>query len=587
MVTSISIPNATLISPALPLSLGTIGAGSRVFVYASLKSEGFKGRGGYLLTISGTYVIPGAVIPFSVNRSLTLEAESPGSDTATTKVATVHSVKGAPFPHQPLDVESDVNTQQWFVPKGPSHPITSKPEHTLRTEAPKPGVDPAVTFNVNNSLDFSSGVFSGEVAEPGAAEPSGASDGAGIVFATANWVAGYSTNSGGSFTQLDPTTIFPNDIVGYCCDQIVEYSPNIGMFIWLLQGNGYRLAVATPAMIKSSGGTFWYYWDFPPSFFGESGFDYPDLSIGPNDLYLSWDAGLGCKCSNWGHQIARIPLKQIKALGSLDVGWTHPTDGQDAWGAKLVQDTHGTIYWAGQDDTSDMRIFSWPDSTNTYSWQEVSVFSWSNSPVVSKTPDGQNWVNYLEGPSPAAFFPGNAVIGGTVSGSNLWLAWDAGTDGNFPQGHVEMATLDLNNNYNLIQQVQIWDSDFAVAYPQLATNACTGEIGFSLEDGGGGSYQNHAVGFWGDFVLYTTTDSTIGSKRFGDYVTVRQDPTPDLHGAFMDAFGYGDLKGVPGETQTADVHYAVFGRKGACAGNGRNLPPSLKKGPPWAATGTD
>jgi hypothetical protein len=228
-----------------------------------------------------------------------------------------------------------------------------------------------------------------------------------------------------------------------------------------------------------------------------------------------------------------------------------------------------------------MRVFSWPDSTNTYSWQEVGVYSWSNSSVVSLTPDGQNWVNYLEGPSPAAFFPGNAVIGGTVSAGNLWLAWDAGKDGNFPQGHVEMVNLDLKASYSLVQQVQIWNPDFAVAYPQLATNACTGEIGFSLEDGGGGSYQNHAVGFWGDFLLYTTTDSTIGSNRFGDYVTVRQDPTPDLHGAFMDAFGYGNEKGAP---ETADVHYAVFGRGGACSASGRNIAPSMRNGAPVVAS---
>jgi hypothetical protein len=581
-VTSISIPDATLTSPALPLSLGTIAVDGSAMVYASLKNPKFAHKDTYVITVKGTFVVNAVTFPFSVDRDLTLQAASPGSDTPITGVVKVHSVKGAPYPRQPLNFEADVNTQQWYVPKGASHPITSKPGHTLRTPAPKPNVDPAVTFNLNNSLDFTSGGDNGEVAEPGPAEPSGADSGGGVVFASANWVGGYSTNGGASFTQLDPTTIFPADTVGYCCDQIVQYVKSINMFIWLLQGNGYRLAVATPAMVKSSGGTFWYYWDFPPSFFGEAGFDYPDLSVGPNDLYLSWDAGLGCKCTDWGHQVARIPLKQIQALGSLNVSWTHPTDGQDAWGAKLVQDTNGTIYWAGQDSTSNMRVFSWPDGSNSYSWDEVSVFSWSNSSVVSLTPDGQNWVNYLEGPSPAEFFPGNAVIGGTVSGSNLWLAWDAGTDSNFPQGHVEMVDLDLNASYNLVQQVQIWDSDFAVAYPQIATNACTGEIGLSLEDGGGGSYQNHAVGFWGDFILYTTTDSTLGSKRFGDYVTIRQDPTSDLHGAYMDAFGYGDEKGLPGALASADVHYVIFGRGNACQ-SGRNIAPSMKNGTPAAA----
>lgn len=581
-VTSISIPGATLSSPKLPLSLGTIGAGGKAIVYASLKGK-FAPKDTYSITVTGTYILNAVKFAFSVNRPLTLQPGSPGSNDASTGAVTVHSVRGAPFPHQPLKSKSEVNTQQWFVPRGPSNPLTTIPTHTMRVPGPEPGVDPAVTFNVNNSLNFTSGNANGQVTVPGPAEPSGATNGGGIVFATANWVGGYSTNGGTSFKQLDPTTIFPNDAVGYCCDQVVQYVKSINMFVWLLQGNGYRLAVATPAMVKSSGGTFWYYWNFPPSFFGESGFDYPDLSVGPNDLYLSWDAGLGCKCSNWGHQVVRIPLKQIQALGSLSVSWTQPPDGQDAWGAKLTQDTDGTIYWAGQDNTSNMRVFSWADSSGSYFWQDVGVFSWSNSSVVSKTPDGQNWVNYLEGPSPAEFFPGNAVIGGTLAGGNLWLAWDAGTDNHFPQGHVEMVTLDTKASYSLVQQVQIWNADFAVAYPQLATNACTGEIGFSLEDGGGGSYENHAVGFWGDFVLYTTTDSTIGSKRFGDYVTVRQDPTTDLHGAFMDAFGYGDDKGLPGEGETADVHYVVFGRAKACGASGSYIVPTLNNATPAAA----
>ena len=40
------------------------------------------------------------------------------------------------------------------------------------------------------------------------AEPSGAVGGD-IVFVTSNWYAAFSKNNGGSFTQLDPTTIFP------------------------------------------------------------------------------------------------------------------------------------------------------------------------------------------------------------------------------------------------------------------------------------------------------------------------------------------------------------------------------------------
>ena len=94
--------------------------------------------------------------------------------------------------------------------------------------------------------------------------------------------------------------------------------------------------------------------------------------------------------------------------------------------------------------------------------------------------------------------------------------WNAATDSNFQQPHVEMVTLDRGNGFNRIQQVQIWNNSFAFGYPALATNACTGEVGLSLEWGGGGNYQNHVVGFWGDFVVYITTASNVGTTRFGD-----------------------------------------------------------------------
>ena len=48
-----------------------------------------------------------------------------------------------------------------------------------------------------------------------------------------------------------------------------------------------------------------------------------------------------------------------------------------------------------------------------------------------------------------------AVLGSTRVGNELWFAWSAGTDNNFSKPHVEMVTLDRNNSFNKIRQVQI------------------------------------------------------------------------------------------------------------------------------------
>jgi len=424
------------------------------------------------------------------------------------------------------------------------------------------GDPPNVAFNVNNSF----GINGGTNCSPGGAfatcaEPSGA-NGGGVVFVTANWFAAYSTDGGNIFNQLNPTTVFPNDAVGFCCDQIVQYVPSIDRFIWLLQGNGYRLASARPADIISSKGTAWTYWNLTPGLFGAvagTGFDYPDLSVGNNSLYISWDAGAPCpaKCVS-GFQAARISLAQIQAGGTINIDFTNPANGSKAWGSHLSQDTQNEIFWAGHDGNTSLRVFSLAEGSNTYFWRNVGISSWANNTLSSKTPDGRDWL--------AFGFPGSSVIGATRSSNQIWFAWTAGTDSHFQQAHVEMVTLDRNNNFNKIQQVQIWNNSFAFGYPALATNACTGEIGLSLQFGGSSNFENHVVGFWGDFLVFTTATSNTGTPRYGDYVTIRQDPTASLNGAFFDAFGYG-VQNVPppGSGMQSDIRYVVFGRGGACS----------------------
>ena len=152
----------------------------------------------------------------------------------------------------------------------------------------------SVNFDKNNSVGITgAGLGCSGDSAAACAEPSGAS-GNGVIFVSSNWRVAFSTDGGTNFKILDPTTIFPNDAVGFCCDQIVQYAPSIDRFIWLLQGTGYRLAVASPADIKNSNGTAWTYWNLNPGLFGKcTGPDYPDLSIGDNSLYISWDAGGG------------------------------------------------------------------------------------------------------------------------------------------------------------------------------------------------------------------------------------------------------------------------------------------------------
>ena len=346
--------------------------------------------------------------------------------------------------------------------------------------------------------------------------------------------------------------------------------PSINRFVWLLQGTGFRLAVATPAQVISSGGTAWTYWNLTHAVRAvRRPFDYPDLSVGDNALYISWDAGTGGTCSG-GFQVARTSLAGLQAGGTISIDFTNPANGPMAWGSHLMQDTGNEIFWAGHNSNSNMRIFSLAEGSNTYFWRDRDVSSWANNAPTSTTPDSKDWLaKNFNGPGGNSF-PRNGVIGATRSGNQLWFGWTAGTNGTFAQAHIEIAVFDREQRLHEDRNTQVWNSAYAFAYPAFATNACTGEIGMAFEFGGGGNYENFVVGFWGDFVAYATSASNVGTTRFGDYVSIRQlQGTTDNPGNLFAAFGYGLKNPVsPQVGVQTDVHYVNFGRPASSCDSG-------------------
>jgi len=587
-ITRIQLATATL-RTSLPISVSIIRGRASEIVQADFNSKTLAPGKRYELVMEGTYREgredddkdrddkgragkdrddkdrgdKGHARPFTVHTVVVLPPVAPGSHEVGKTQVPAHKVEGGRYPHQPPRGDKDVNQSAPPVPKTEFVPGTRTPTSTEPKPAPV-GDPPAITFDVNNSVGISgAGLGCSGDASAGCAEPSGASGG-GVIFMSANWNVAYSTDDGNTFKVLDPTTIFPNDAVGFCCDQIIQYAPSIDRFIWLLQGTGYRLAMASPASIKSSNGTAWTYWNLTPGLFGKcTGPDYPDLSVGDNSLYISWDAGGGAGCTA-GFQVVRTSLAGIQAGGSITLEFTDPANAPSGniWGEHLTQNTGDEIFWAGHNGNTKLTVYSLKEGSNTYFWRDVGISSWANNAPTSTTPDGLDWLaKNFNGPGGNSF-PRNGLIGAARSGNQLWFGWTAGTDDNFKQAHVEIVTLDHGNNFNKTQQVQVWNNSYAFAYPAFSSNACTGELGMSFEYGGNGNYENHVVGFWGDFIAYITTNSNAGTDRFGDYVSIRRAPiTRKDPGNLFTAFGFGINKQTPPQTgKKTDVRYVLFGR---------------------------
>jgi len=506
-----------------------------------------------------------------------------GSAESSKASANANIVSGAKFP--PIEIKGEVGGNEDRVPIVPVGPMRGSYAPTVQGCSPNEmkldsaGLPPA--GGAGNPVVFGQDSPLGVAVTATPPDMSGAMNGD-VVLISGNVFAALSTDGGKHFTSLNPTTIFPSGPTrdsagnlldnGLCCDQVIQYAPQIDRFIWLMQfcGTGgatpggsclqginkLRVASASTADVVSSGGTAWTYWDLTSGLFnlGNTTMDYPDMSIGSNSLYVSADA------VGTGLLILRISLAEIQQGGTITINFTNPSDSSTAYGGHICQDTTDAVFWAGHVNTSRMRIFNWQENSGQYSWRDIDINSWPNSDYSSSCPDGTDWLNFMSG------FPGSAVIGtarrfggGFFPGppSEVWFAWTAARGGGFPHPHVQVVQIDTSN-WTVTNQWQIWNPNHAFAYPCLATNG-NQEIGISLGWGGNLYFASHAVGILGDFVVWYSEQSNAAINRWGDFVTARQaTPRNNLYCGV----GYSVLKNTPPATGIRfNPRYILFGRE--------------------------
>ena len=492
-----------------------------------------------------------------------------------------------------------------------------------------PSHDPTVNFEVNTANVPPTGAGLWPPDPTGANSGRELGDNTKVALVSTNYGLARSTDDGATFTQLDISNLFPNtpgvdtsvsppefQDSGRCCDSVVEYSPLIDMFIvveqfWsslsnkkitpscvdppsgsanppcprygVFQGvSKYRIAFITPSSLAAPTPQFGWT-DLTSQLIGLSGntqgVDFPDLSIGTNDLYLSYDTpGDGL----W--RVTRIPLTDLlPSSPTVHFDTANPND-PTLWLGHLAQDGGGDVYFASLTDSSTLRVYYWPEVYSSPISQDIPLNQTvCNGLLSSLDPVGADWLTKLSG-------GGNAVLGAatqlfynpatSVYEPTLWFAWSAAStyadtsSCGFSQSHVDLVELHgagtppgCNGcptlfNFSLVQQAQIWNDAGAFAYPSLAADQ--NEVALSLGFGGGGTaYPDHYVGFWGDNEVFASGTSTTngnavcpgacgGGTRWGDYVTTRRTQSYQL----ADAFSSVGFSVDPNE----DTHYVVFGR---------------------------
>lgn len=382
------------------------------------------------------------------------------------------------------------------------------------------------------------------------------------LFMTGNWYATRSLDNGNSWDFVSPYNFLPPVNGGFCCDQTAIYDPAHDLGIWLLQyieqagTNTLRVAVKRGATL---GNNVWAWWDFRPeqlnpSWAGEW-FDYNHAALSNNYLYVATNAFRASNGSWTRSVVLRLPLETLANGGNLSYRHFFSTTN---FSLRCTQGAAGTMYFASHNNNSQIRLFSWPESGNSIGQVDINVALWSAGTYSAPGPDGRNWLGRCDSRITAGWVA-NGVIG------FLWTVNRQGAARPFP--HVRVVRINEASK-TLINQPDIWNAQFAYAYPDVSPND-RGDIGVTLFRGGGSLHPGHVVGIWDDYFngwsLQATLNGTNGPAdgKWGDYLSCRRH-SPD--GLTWVASGY-TLQGGSSrnEVEPLLVHFGRRREQGAVA----------------------
>jgi hypothetical protein len=379
-------------------------------------------------------------------------------------------------------------------------------------------------------------------------EPSAAVNGDEI-FVSGNWYATKSVDGGASWTFVNPYTLLPSPGFEFCCDQSVIYDPSRELFFWLLQyvrdasgTNVLRVAAKKSGTLADDS---WHWWDFSPketdAAWSSEWFDYPDLELSDNFLYLTTNSFEG---EEWRRSVVfRFSLDELAATGEL--GFRHWSTTEN-FSLRCVSGAAGVMHFASHNSISQVRLFTWSEGDDEPTFRDVNVSAWNAGTYVARGPDGANWLQRCD----------PRITGAWIADGRIGLAWTANRRGPRPYPYVRVVEIGDGN----VADRDIWSPDYAYAYPGAAPNE-HGEVGITLFRGGNAINPEHLVGVWDDaaekWELQLTARGTNGpvDGKWGDYLSCRR-ALPDASSWL--ATGY-TLQG--GGTRTDAVpRFVVFRR---------------------------
>jgi hypothetical protein len=373
-------------------------------------------------------------------------------------------------------------------------------------------------------------------------------EGGNVVWYTGNSSDGLSTNAGQTFTTFNPSTILPDNGLPFCCDQVVSYSPQRNLFVWVMQywcgagssspatnnctkagttSNRIRIAVASPQALianASSPGAAWTYWDITPQTFGQppgSWFDRSDMGV--NIWNMQWTVDVLRANKGVASLLTRVSLADLANRGTISISYI--TNANQRIGvAQGLNST--TTYYVGDDSLSQDQIWSFAAFSGTMFRHDINHSSVPNLVSAVNGTDGNDWYDR---------YPifGGQVDSATVTGNTLYTAQGTGRDyctancssktPTLKQELTEPAVFTARYNVNSWTDVGerwIWNPTIAFGWPALQTDG-VGDVGLVFRASTANHNAQPVAGFLTPAEQFVYAEPAGLPHETGDYYSLR------------------------------------------------------------------
>ena len=128
--------------------------------------------------------------------------------------------------------------------------------------------------------------------------------------------------------------------------------------------------------------------------------------------------------------------------------------------ARLLRLTQGAatgMHFASHNGGTRLRVFGWPDGSNTIGSFDVTVGAWSSGPYSAPGPGGVEWLSRVD----------SRITGAWISGTRAGFLWTAAAKAGRPLPYVKGAVVDVTTRA-LAEEPDIWNQQSAFAYPAAA-----------------------------------------------------------------------------------------------------------------------